>query len=399
MKALKDSSIYLIGEFASKSLPFLLLPYLTNKLGMEGFGELSYYQILTTIFVVLVGFCQSNAISRYYYAYGQRSVNFIMLSGYIYTFSIGVIGFITSLFFDNKIISYLVLLSVFQVLLSVQLSLIQCQKNPIKYTIIQVGAIILSISITIFMLEFYDSGLVEKRIQSLLYSEGLMFFLVFFIFNKSVIRFSLKNIKLGIRYILNFGFPLILHNFSGIIKWQLDKVLIYNIFSKSELGIYALGATIASIILTLIAAINQALLPYYYEALKKKKVGINEIKKWVLYSLLFIPVLWLVLINFPSEVLSVFVEEEQEILKYYIIIFSLTALLNIPYTILVNYLFFYSKNKYVTYCSLSSTVLYLLVLLGVLSFLDIKYIPYAGVLSSVFMLLLLWFYVKKVDAN
>ncbi|MCT8759307.1 flippase, partial [Glaesserella parasuis] len=46
MKALKDSSIYLIGEFASKSLPFLLLPYLTNKLGMEGFGELSYYQIL-----------------------------------------------------------------------------------------------------------------------------------------------------------------------------------------------------------------------------------------------------------------------------------------------------------------------------------------------------------------
>ena len=45
MSIMKDSSVYLTGELLSKSIPFLLLPYLSRKLGLEGFGELSYYQI------------------------------------------------------------------------------------------------------------------------------------------------------------------------------------------------------------------------------------------------------------------------------------------------------------------------------------------------------------------
>ena len=41
MKILKDSAVYLLGELFAKALPFLLLPYLTRKLGAAGFGELS----------------------------------------------------------------------------------------------------------------------------------------------------------------------------------------------------------------------------------------------------------------------------------------------------------------------------------------------------------------------
>ena len=35
MSALKDSAIYLIGEVFSKALPFLLIPYLSRKLGIK----------------------------------------------------------------------------------------------------------------------------------------------------------------------------------------------------------------------------------------------------------------------------------------------------------------------------------------------------------------------------
>ena len=39
MSLIKDSSIYLIGELSAKCVPFLLLPYLSRKLGVEGFGS------------------------------------------------------------------------------------------------------------------------------------------------------------------------------------------------------------------------------------------------------------------------------------------------------------------------------------------------------------------------
>ena len=54
MKLLKDSLIYLIGELAAKALPFLLLPYLTRKFGAAGFGDLSYWQTLFSLLIIVL---------------------------------------------------------------------------------------------------------------------------------------------------------------------------------------------------------------------------------------------------------------------------------------------------------------------------------------------------------
>ncbi len=56
MKILKDSFIYLFGELFAKALPFLLLPYLTRKLGVAGFGELSFYQTVFSLLVIFFWF-------------------------------------------------------------------------------------------------------------------------------------------------------------------------------------------------------------------------------------------------------------------------------------------------------------------------------------------------------
>ncbi len=81
---IKDSVIYLAGELISKAFPFLLLPYLSRKLGVDGFGELSYYQTYLTLFVVFLGLSQEGAVVRYFYVYGKRSLNLVVNIGYIY---------------------------------------------------------------------------------------------------------------------------------------------------------------------------------------------------------------------------------------------------------------------------------------------------------------------------
>ncbi|BDE25939.1 hypothetical protein OCUAc20_44390 [Acinetobacter baumannii] len=62
MRVLKDSFIYLIGELFAKSLPFLMLPYLTRKLGPEGFGELSYYLTMLSLFGIFIGLSQEGQL-------------------------------------------------------------------------------------------------------------------------------------------------------------------------------------------------------------------------------------------------------------------------------------------------------------------------------------------------
>ena len=81
MKALKDSAIYLIGELTSRAMPFLLLPYLSRKLGPEGFGELAYYQTFLVLFFLIVGLSQEGAVTRYFYVYGKRSLNLVVNTG------------------------------------------------------------------------------------------------------------------------------------------------------------------------------------------------------------------------------------------------------------------------------------------------------------------------------
>lgn len=91
MKILKDSFIYLIGELFAKSLPFLMLPYLTRKLGPEGFGELSYYLTWLVLFGVFVGLSQEGAVTRYFYFYGKKALNTIVKAGYLYNFIISIV--------------------------------------------------------------------------------------------------------------------------------------------------------------------------------------------------------------------------------------------------------------------------------------------------------------------
>jgi len=73
MKVFKDSVIYLVGELSSKLVPFLLLPYLSRKLGVEGYGSLSYYQTFLSLFLIVVSLTQEGAISRYFYFYGKMA--------------------------------------------------------------------------------------------------------------------------------------------------------------------------------------------------------------------------------------------------------------------------------------------------------------------------------------
>ena len=398
MKVLKDSAICLIGELFSKMIPFLLLPYLSRKLGVAGYGELSYYQTFLALFVLALGLCQDGAIARYFYFYGKRSLNLILTAGYAYTISIGSIMLLMCCFFKAEIMAYLVIASVFQSFLAVQLAVRQCQKQAIAYTTVQLLSGIISSAITITMLEIFEHDLVEKRILAMVFGNIIVFIIAYWLYSKNHIMkwFSVRQYKLGIFYIFGFGLPLILHHLSLFARGQLDRIFIYHRFSETELGLYAMGATVASIASVGIMAVNKAVIPYYFEALKKQKISLSQIHRWAMYSLLFVPIpavmMWLI----PESVVVWLLGKQFVGTKYYIMMFLISTTLSIPYLIMVNYLFYHGKNQWIAVCSTLTTVVYVLSLLG-LMMTKIEYIPFAGILGAVVILPILWIATSRVE--
>ncbi|TCP95525.1 O-antigen/teichoic acid export membrane protein [Cricetibacter osteomyelitidis] len=399
MKVVKDSVIYLGGELFSKALPFLLLPYLTRKLGVEGFGEMSYYTAFLSFFTIIVGLSQDGAVARYYYFYGKRNLGTLVFSGYLYTALITLIGLLVAAYYQSLIFAVLILTSATSSMLAVQLSVRQCQKQAISYVKIQLATGILSALLTVIILELVNTELVLFRFIAMLATQCLIVIGAYYLFpNNAVIkiRWKKKQILLSLNYIFTFGLPLMLHHGSNTLKAQADKWLVYHQYSAESLGVYAAGFQIASIFSILIMAINKATVPYYFEALKQKRLNKNTILKWSLLSLFVAPIIFIISYLLPESLFLWLLDEQYIGVSYYISIFLVGFSLMIPYLLLVNNLFYLGKNGVVSISSLIATLVYIFSLIF-LSGTGIENIPFALIIGNILILPILYYKIEKSE--
>lgn len=396
MKVLKDSFIYLIGELFAKSLPFLMLPYLTRKLGPDGFGELSYYLTMLSLFGIFVGLSQEGAVTRYFYFYGKKALNTVVKAGYLFNLAVSFILLLGCWWFKAEIMAYVVLATMFQSFVNVQLALRQCQKQPFKYIAIQIILSLTNVLFTIAALEYFSQDLVAYRMLAIVIANFTTFVIASLILGdlfKDNYRFTWQRLRLGLFYIFSFGLPLILHQSSFFIKGQLDRIFIYQQYSKAELGVYSAGVQIAAVLPIILMALNKAIVPYYYQGLKDNSLTIAKIKKYTLYSLplSILPAVigWLL----PEQVYLWFLGQSYIGSKYYVVMYLLGFGANLPYLMLVNYFFYHGRNLMISKITTLSSIVYL-VFLYFFAKESVELIPYALLISNFVLLIVFW---KRVE--
>lgn len=396
MKIIRDSFVYLLGDLLSKSVPFLLLPYLGRILGSSGFGELSYYQVIIALGLIFISFSQDGAIIRYYYKHGKHLINQLVIVSISHAVFFLVLLIAASLFLNDILITYALITAFTQSVLAIVLAIQQCQRQSYKYIAIQLTNALLSGGLTVAFFHMLSAS-VENRILSMMIANATSVGLSIAFFGlcgKTSVIFNWKRFKLLYKYIFSFGLPLLLHQTSFFIKGQVDRVLIYQCFSSSILGVYSAGYQIASILAIVLMALNKATLPYYYECIKSGKIGIKKVKKYLLYSCLIIPIPGLVAWVLP-QALYVWVLGSQFVdVKYYVVIFSLAISLTIPYLLLVNYLFYHGANGIISRCTVGSSLVYI-VLVFVFARVDIVYVPLAMVISNLLLIIILYWTARK----
>jgi len=398
MRILKDSFIYLMGELINKSLPFLLLPYLTRKLGAEGFGELSYYLTILALLGIFIGLSQEGAVTRYFYFYGNKAIDLIVRAGYLYNIIFSCVCLIVAWILKSEIIAYITLIATFNSFLSVQLALRQAQKQPIPYITIQFLSSTSIVIFTVLMLEYVSGNQVVNRLLALILSSALVFFITYFFINRKFKikkMFSVNKYKVALLYLFTFGIPLILHQLSFFMKGQVDRIFIYKLYTPAELGVYSAGVQIASILTIFFMALNKAIVPYYYEGLKNKKLTIDKIKKYTLISFIFISLPAVICYILPNILFIWLLGPQFSEVQFYTILFLIGYGLTLPYLILVNYLFFHGENRLIASVTFLTSVVYV-VLLVVLSGISIKYIPFSLIFSNLLMVIILWVMIKKI---
>ncbi len=397
MKVLKDSFIYLIGELFAKSLPFLMLPYLTRKLGPDGFGELSYYLTMLALFGIFVGLSQDGAVTRYFYFYGKKALNTVVKAGYLFNILISGLLLVGCWWFKSEIMAYIVLATMFQSFVSVQLALRQCQKQPFKYITIQIILSLTNVVFTVAALEYFTQDLVAYRILAIVVANFTTFIIASLILGdlfKNEFKLTWNRLRLGFLYIFSFGLPLILHQSSFFIKGQLDRIFIYQQYSKAELGIYSAGVQVAAVLPIVLMALNKAIVPYYYQGLKENSLTVEKIKKYTLLSLpiCLLPALvgWLL----PEQVYVWFLGQGYSESKYYTVLYLLGFGVNLPYLLLVNYFFYYGRNLLISKITFFSSVIYLICMFFLIKK-GIEFIPFALVSSNIVMIICLCMNLKE----
>jgi len=262
MKILKDSAVYLLGELFAKALPFLLLPYLTRKLGAAGFGELSYYQTILSLLALAFGLSQDGAITRYFYFYGKRNLPNVLRTGGLYTLALTLLGLLFAWWRQSWILGFVVLTAGSQTLLGTQLAWRQCQKRALPYVAIQISSSALSAVLTVLLLECTAYQPVAMRFAALCLVNFAVAAAAYCWANqKQPAHFTRRRALYSLRYILAFGLPLLLHHASGFVKGQLDRIIIYRMYSAAELGVYAAALQLAGILSIILMAVNKAAVP------------------------------------------------------------------------------------------------------------------------------------------
>lgn len=387
----KNSLIFLGCEILSKSIPFLMLPYLTRVLNTEGFGQLGLFTSLQALVLIMINFSFEGAIARYYYRYGNRNYHSVFCISLLFIPMLSAIAlFIGKAFpIPFNIWKLAVFSGMLQAMFNVFLISQQCRKKVYTYAIYQILFAFLSCGLTIIFFNILGFDF-TVRIDAMMISLGGVLFLALITGGLTKINFKLlKNIKINFLYLCSFGFPLIIHQASLYTKGQLDRILIAEKYTYTDLAVYTAAFQIASVISVVILAINKATVPFFFEACKNKTLDHIKIRKIFLFSLplSLLPAAfsWIL----PDSVYVMILGNKYLPSVPLIHLFVLGFGLTLPYLIVVNYLFYHNKNSLVSVISFSSSAFHLFMLLILRNY-GLVFIPFALISSSILCIIMLY---------
>lgn len=294
MKLLSQSGIYLGSSLLSRAVPFLMLPVMTHYLSPAEFGALAIFLLANSCVSAFVGMNVHANVSKGFFTLPKDELSdmignilvIMLVSSLVATvFFAGVALFVSGLF-SLPLSAFLVmpLLSFMIMVNTINLTILRNEGRAYIYGIFEVACTVLTISVTLCFLLFFDAGW-HSQVYGLLAAYGLFFFIAIIYMAKRG-YLSLNVSRKEVWRVLCSSMPMIPYVLAGIVMNVSDRVFIERMVGLQAVGQYVIGYNFGMIVLMFTDAFAKAWSPWFYK-LMSKPTNANK-KVIVRYSYLYV---------------------------------------------------------------------------------------------------------------
>ncbi len=309
-KLFQNIIIFVFGTIFNKGMNFLILPILTYYLTKDDYGMIALITSVVTISTIYIGFFPSTFIMVKYSKFGKEKMakyisNILVMMLITFLILCLILYFLKDYIFTSYkdsgyLVIYIAFLCFFQVFWQQLSTIIQLEKNAIKYIVLQFLQTISIIGLTLLLIIKFQWGWEGK-----FFAELFIFFLsaiyaIYYLYTKNYFKidFDLQKLK----ELFNFLFPLSFYVVGLYLMGTIDKIFLANLLSLKAAGIYAIAITMSIIINMVFDAILKAWEPYLFEFLNSnlKSDQIKVVKGIYLFSIfvIFFMAIYLMLVPY-----------------------------------------------------------------------------------------------------
>lgn len=308
-----------ISTIIRTSVSFFTMPIFTRLLGAEQYGKYSLVFSWIAIFSCIMGLNIASSIARGMYRFKNDYVNFkssILLAETIISIIIIVIAILAFSFVHNYIefsfLIYCVIL--FEALAEAIVGFVGVtwiyEKKARNNMLLTLVTVTFSTALSILLILIWP----DQEASNLYYARVLGIFvpqiiICSIIWCKVFLKHPYGYNKKYWRYGLSFGIPMVFHTLSHNVLTSSDRIMMqqFNV-SGNLIGIYSFFYTLASILNSILSALNNSWVPFYMDNLANKNY--TKLNKMIVsYTKLFTAIT-LGLLMLAREMTYFFANEE-----------------------------------------------------------------------------------------
>ena len=290
-KVLINSIIYSCSGLLLKCFSFFLLPLYTVYLTTEDYGINSVITSFISTASFIVAFSLFSAVMRFYVDlkeepeklkrfYGTISL-FVFFSGTAFAVVLTIFRQFTSKYLFSGIDYYpFILVALISLVFNCEYTIfdniLRSQQRALKSSICSIIYFFVSVALNIFFVVCLKMGALGTLLASLI---AYLLYTAYFVIEMSVthtIKFCM-DLKL-LKDALKYSIPIMPHNLSTQIALFVSKLLISDVGSLADLGVYSVATQFGNIADTIQCYVDSAYGPWLYERLHNKE---NKYKKTI----------------------------------------------------------------------------------------------------------------------
>lgn len=398
---LKNTLIYSLSSIASAAIPFVLLPVLTRYLTPTEYGQIAMFTIFTTALASVVGLSVQGAANRRFFDDNASVLELAKFNGNCFFILLASTCFALAFLFlvDTLLAEYLgipsswiylgVLSVFFSFVINIRLGQWQVRGKAKAYGVLQITnafTVLLLSLLFVIPLQLGPDG----RVYGIILASTFIGIIAYKTLHKDKLVL-LKCCRTDINYALSFGLPLIPHVLGGFLLLSLDRLVINKELGLEMTGIYMVAVNLGSALNIIFNSINKAYVPWLFEQLKRDDDNnkLSIVKKTYAYFV-FLMIMAALSFLIAPPILEVIVGEEyREAANILPLILTGQVFLGMYYMV-TNYIFYIKKTKYLSYVTILSGIINIILLLVLVPLYGIAGAAFAFLIANFTRFILTW---------